>query len=162
PYTSRPDESGVVVAAVPNSDGGFTGVFNHRSSPWGTGLLSHAGTDLVRLDGAGATLWDHPLAKYQGLEGLDRAGPLLLTGVGATGEVLTFNHDGLGLGSFGFPPQVHYPGFFLDYPGAVRGYRGGEGRIYALVADPLNGMQHWYRLRGEDTIVSTTSAMTLS
>jgi hypothetical protein len=161
PYTSRPQDAAVLVAAVPNADGGFTGLFNDPSSPWGTGLLNNAGTDLMRLDDAGAMLWDHPLPEHKGLEGLERAGPLLLTGVGVTCEILAFNHDGLGMGSFGFPPQVHYLGFFLDHPGAVRAYRGGDGRIYALIADKANGMQHWYRLHGEETIASTSSAITL-
>ncbi len=160
-YTSRPDDSGVLVAAVPNSDGGFTGLLNDRSSPGGTGLLNHAGTDLIRLDAEGNALWDHPLPEHKGLEGLAGVGPLLLTGVGATCEVLAFNHDGLGLGSFGFPPQVHYLGFFLDHPGALRAYRGDDGRIYALVADNANGMQHWYRLNGEGTISTTASAFNL-
>jgi hypothetical protein len=162
-YTGRPDDSGILVAAVPdaNSSGGFTGLLNDRRSPWGTGLIPSAGTDLVCFDGAGATLWDHPLAEHKGVVGLERAGPLLLSGVGATCEILVFNHDGLGLGSFGFPPQVHYLGFFLDQPGAVRAYRGGDGRIYTLVADSSSGMQHWYRLHGEETIVTASSAISL-
>ena len=151
----------MLVAAVPNSDGGFTGLINDRSSPGGTGLLNHAGTDLIRLDAEGKPLWDHPLPEHKGLEGLAGVGPLLLTGVGATCEVLAFNHDGLGLGSFGFPPQVHYLGFFLDHPGALRAYRGDDGRIYALVADNANGMQHWYRLHGEGTISTTAGAFNL-
>jgi hypothetical protein len=164
PYTRRADPSAVLVGAVPDDDddGGFTGLINFRTSPYGTGLLATAGTDLVRLDPSGERLWDHPLAEHRGLEGLERAGPLLLTGVAATCEVLAFNRDGLGLGSFGFRPEVHYPGFFLDQPRALRAYRGGDNRIYALVADSVAGVQHWYRLHGEDSLVSTESVLTLS
>ena len=60
----------------------------------------------------------------RGLYGLDRSDPILLTGEAATCEVVAFNPDGLGLGSFGFPPEVHYHGYFLDHPQAVRAYRG--------------------------------------
>jgi hypothetical protein len=161
PYTGRPDDSGVLVAAVPSADGGFTGLINERSWPAGTGVLNHAGTDLIRLDAEGKVLWDHPLPEHKGLEGLAGVGALFLTGVGATCEVLAFNHDGLGLGSFGFPPQVHYLGFFLDNPGALRAYRGDDGRVYALVADSASGMQHWYRLNSEGTISATANAFKL-
>src|SRR5207248_1629726 len=107
PYTFQPDESGVLVGALPSADGGFTGLINFRTSPGGTGLLNHAGTDLVRVDAEGERLWDHPLPEHKGLEGLQAVGPVVLTGVGTTCEVLAFTRDGLGLGSFGFRPAVH-------------------------------------------------------
>ena len=161
PYTHQRDESGVLVGALPDAGGGFMGLLDSGTSPGGTGLLNHAGTDLIRVDAAGNPLWDHPLPEHKGLEGLQGVGPVVLTGVGATCEVLAFNRDGLGLGSFGFRPEVHYPGFFLDHP-RIRAYRGADNRIYALVADNFNGMQHWYRLHGDEAIVSTATALTLA
>src|SRR5262249_349043 len=146
PYTRQPDPSALLVGALPESDGGFLGLVNFRTAPGGTGLFSHAGTDLVRLGADGERLWDHPLPGRQGLVGLQGVGPVVLTGVGTTCEVLAFSRDGLGLGSFGFGKEAHYPGFFLDHPRALRAYRGADDHVYALVADSLSGVQHWYRL----------------
>ena len=86
---------------------------------------------MLRGSGSGTI----PLPEHKGLEGLQAVGPVVLTGVGATCEVLAFNRDGLGLGSLGFGPEVHYIGFFLDHPRALRAYRGDDGRAYALIAD---------------------------
>lgn len=161
PYTRKPDPSGSLVGTVPEADGGFTGLIHLRSSPGGTGLIDHAGTDLIRVDGEGLPLWDHPLSAHKGLVGLQAVGPLLLTGVGATCEVLAFNRDGLGVGSFGPGPEVHYSGSSLDQPRSLRAYRGIDGRTYALVADNANGMPHWWRLHGDDTIATGATPITL-
>src|SRR4029079_4100394 len=45
PYTRQPYPSAVLVGALPESDGGFTGLLNFRTAPGGTGPLNHAGTD---------------------------------------------------------------------------------------------------------------------
>src|SRR5262249_37604609 len=116
--------------------------------------------ELVRFDVARMRLWDHRLPIDHGVEGLQGVGPILLTALAASCEVLAFNRDGLGLGSLGFRPEVHGSGFFLDDPAAVRAFRGGDDRIYALASDRAGGKQHAYRLQG-DAIVTTETVLTL-
>jgi hypothetical protein len=81
--------------------------------------------------------------------------------VHATAEVLVFNADGLGLGSFGQPAQVHYSGFFIDNAEGLRLYRGSDGETYALVADAVSGRHHWYRLEGKDRITVSKNPVVL-
>jgi hypothetical protein len=162
PYTGRADETTGLACVSPTDDGGFLALANLRSAPGRTGLLNGAGTDIIRLEADGRLRWLHPLGRHRGLEGLATVGPVTITGVGTTAEILALNRDGLGLGSFGFPAGARYPGFFLDTPQAVRGYRGHDGRFYALIADKLGGMQHWWRLRGEDRIDARSTPITVS
>jgi Right handed beta helix region len=162
PYTGQPDETSGLAAATPAQDGGFLALANLRSAPGGTGLLNGAGTDAIGLEADGRLRWLHPLGQHKGMEGLATVGPVTITGVGTTAEIIALNRDGLGLGSFGFRAEAHYPGFFLDGPQAVRAYRGRDGRTYALIADTGGGMQHWWRLRGEDRIVTHSTPVTLS
>jgi hypothetical protein len=160
---SPPRQSGVasiLMGAVPDPDG-VTALVYRRTSIRPTGPPDRAGTELVRFDAAGARLWDYRLPLDRGLESLQSVGPILLTGLAASCEVLAFNHDGLGLGSLGFRGEVHGPGFTLDDPGALRAYRGSDNRVYALVVDRAGGKQHVYRLEG-DAIVSTENVLTLA
>jgi hypothetical protein len=162
PYTGQADEITGLAWVTQADDGGFLALANLRSAPGGTGLLKGAGTDLIGLEADGRLRWIHPLGGREGLAGLATVGPVTITGVGATAEILVLNRDGLGLGSFGFGAGAHYPGFLLNTPQAVRGYRGQDGRIYALIADNLGGMQHWWRLHGEDRIDTRSTPITVS
>ena len=147
PYTHQPEPNADVTAASPTEDGGIIANVRLKSSPGGIGLFNNAGTDLIRFDAEGRPKWLHPLGRHQGVEGLSTVGPITITGVGVTSEILAFDPDGLALGSFGPKPSVHYEGYFLDHPGAVRAYRGQDGRTYALIADNYGGRHHWWRLR---------------
>ena len=161
PYDGKPDETHGLAGATPTDDGGTIALANLNSAPGGTGLINRAGTDAIGLAADGRVRWLHPLGQHKGLEGWATVGPVTITGVGTTAEIIGLNRDGMGLGSFGPPAQVHYAGYFLDHPQAVRAYRGRDGRIHALIADNYGGMQHWFRLRGEDRINAQTAVVTL-
>jgi Right handed beta helix region len=162
PYTLQPEPSIDVTAASSTDDGGIIANARLKSSPGGVGLFHNAGTDLIRFDAEGHPKWLHPLERHQGIEGLATVGPVTITGVGVTSEILAFNPDGLGLGSFGPKARVHYEGYFLDHPGAVRAYKGADGRTYALIADNYSGRHHWWRLNGVEGIVSSRFPVTLN
>ena len=106
---------------------------------------------------AGSTRWPAD----RGLEGLSTVGAVTITGVGTTSEIIAVNRDGLGLGELRPAGEVHYQGYFLDHPEAVRAYRGHDGRTYALMADNFNGRHHWFRLDGEDRIVAVGAPVAL-
>ena len=161
PVTGRADDSGVLVGAIPGDDGGFTGLIRFRSSPGGSGLPDHAGTDLIGVDASGERLWNHPLSEHEGLQGLQSVGPVVLTSVAATREVLAFTRDGLGLGTLGFRSEAQGSGSSLDHPRSFQAYRGDDGKSYALVADVGRGMQHWWRLNRDDTIATSATAITV-
>jgi hypothetical protein len=162
PYTLEPDETKAgIFGATLADDGGFYGTVHLRSSPERTGLADNAGTDLCGFDSHGNLRWLHSLSRYRGLMGLSTVGGLTATGQYTTAEILLFNADGLGLGSFGQTPQVHYQGYFLDSPDAVRIYRGRDGQTYALIADIYNGRHHWYRLEGADRIAASKQPVVL-
>ena len=154
PYTRKPDDLNALTAAAFEPGGGYVANVLMGSSPDGTGLLNNAGTDIVGFDAAGRVRWFHALNRDKGLEGLSAAGPAFLSGVATSNEIIAVDQDGLGLGSFSPPERAHYAGYFLDHGPAVRGYRGQDGRDYALIADNFNGRHHWYRLDGADRIRS--------
>jgi hypothetical protein len=149
PYNHKPDQTRGLYGGSLDSEGFVTNI-NLVSSPDGTGLLNTAGTDLAGFDRKGQIRWFHQLDTDGGLVGLAAVGPVVLTGVGVSCEILAVNRDGLGLGSFGQPAQVHYPGFYLDHPEALQAYKGVDGRTYALVADNYDGRHHRYRLDDAD------------
>jgi hypothetical protein len=151
PYTHKPDATRGLYGATLDPDGLIANI-NLQSSPDGTGFLNSAGTDLAGFDRKGKLRWLHRLDTDGALAGLASVGPVVLAGVATTCEILAVNHDGLGLGSFGQPAQVHHPGFFLDHPEAVQAYKGRDGRTYALIADNYDGRHHWYRLDAADRI----------
>jgi hypothetical protein len=157
PYTHKIDPTYGLFGAAITPKGDVIASINLRSSPDGVGLFNGAGTDVASFDRRGRLRWFHPLVADRGILGLSAAGPVAITGVGTTAEILVFDHDGLGLGSFGQPAKVHYPGFFIDHPDAVRAYQGPDNRTYALIADNYNGRHHRYRLDGADRIRSSTT-----
>jgi hypothetical protein len=161
PYTHKLDPTdGFLSAAITPTGDVIANIFL-RSSPDGVGLSNTAGTDLASFDRRGQLRWIHRLDTDRGIVGLSAAGPVAITGVGTTAEILVFDQNGLGLGSFGQPAKVRYPGFFLDHPDAVRAYQGADDRTYALIADNFNGRHHWYRLDGADQIKSSSTPVTV-
>ncbi len=162
PYTFQPDEPEGLGSVTLESGGDYIGLIHMRTAPGGVGVLNHAGTDVAGIDARGDLRWMHTLSRHKGLEGLSTAGPVTITTVGTTSEVIALNRDGLGLGTFGQGPDLHYFGYFIDHPQAVRLYRGLDKRIYALLADNITGRLHWWRLRGEDRIATTATPVTLS
>jgi hypothetical protein len=160
PYNHKPDPTRGLYGASLDADGLIANI-NLQSSPDGTGLLNTAGTDLVGFDRNGQLRWFHKLDADGGLIGLAAVGPVVLAGVGVSCEILVVNRDGLGLGSFGQPSQVHYPGFYLDHPEAVQAYKGRDGRTYALIADNYDGRHHWYRLDAADQIKAYSTPLAL-
>jgi hypothetical protein len=162
PYDGKPDKSGIFTWAQLDPRGGYAANMLLFNSPDGTGLLNNAGTDVVGFDAQGRVRWFHLLDRDKGLEGLAAAGPLLLTGVATTNEIIVMDRDGLGVGSFSPPERAHYAGYFLDHPPAVTTFRGPDGRNYALIADNFNGRHHWYRLEGADRIKPATMPATLT
>ena len=162
PYSLRPEADADVTAATPTLDGGLIANVRIKSSPGGVGLFHNAGTDVVRFDSAGRPRWIHPLERHQGIEGLATVGPVTIVGVGVTSEVLAMDVDGLGLGSFGNRASSHYEGYFLDHPGAVRAYKGHDGRAYALIADNYAGRHHWWRLERSESIIHGRFPITIA
>ena len=161
PYTHQPDDPEGLGAVTLEPNGDYIGLIHMRSAPGGVGVLNHAGTDVAGIDARGGLRWLHTLSRHKGLEGLSNVGPVTITTVGTTSEVIALNRDGLGLGTFGQGPDLHYFGYFIDHPQAVRLYRGLDKRTYALLADNITGRLHWWRLRGEDRIATTATPVTL-
>ncbi len=162
PYTRKVDGTGGFTSAWLDPRGGAVADLMMMSSPDGAGLMNNAGSDILGFDRAGAVRWFHLLDRDKGLEGLAAVGPVLITGVATTAEIINMDRDGLGLGSFSPPERAHYQGYFLDHPPAVRGFRGSGGRDYALIADNANGRHHWFRLDGADRIKPATAPASLA
>ncbi len=161
PYDGKPDPTNGLAAAELTPDGGLIGLVYLKSTPESTGLLNSCGTDVARFDDDGEVRWVRTLSDRQGLMGLSTTGPVTFAGVATTCEVIATSADGLGLGTFGFGPDIHYEGYFLDHPQALRSYRGRDGRIYLITADNFNGRQHWRRLVGEEKITTTVRTLTI-
>ncbi len=162
PYSRKPDQVASFIWAEPDPRGGLFGNINLKDSPDGYGIMNNAGTDVAAVDREGRLRWVHTLDHDRGLEGLGVAGPVLITGVATTAEVIALDRDGLGLGSFSPPAKAHYQGYFLDHPQAVRAYKGPDGGTYALIADNYNGRHHWYRLAGADRIRPYSAPLSLT
>jgi nitrous oxidase accessory protein NosD len=162
PYNRKEDTTGGFTAAHVDPRGGFVANLFVNSSPDGAGLLNNGGTDILGFDRAGRTRWFHALDRDKGLEGLEAVGPVLITAIATTAEVINLDRDGLCLGSFSPPERAHYQGYFIDHPKAVRGFRSPDGRDYALLADNYNGRHHWFRLDGADRIRPSAAPASLS
>ncbi len=162
PYTRKEDATEGFTAAYMDPRGGLVANVGMKSSPDGVGLLNNGGTDILGFDGGGRTRWFHALDRDKGLEGLDAVGPVVITGIATTAEIINLDRDGLGLGSFSPPESIHYQGYFLDHPKAVRGLHSADGRDYALIADNFNGRHHWFRLEGADRIRPSATPVSLS
>ena len=162
PYTYKTEEYCPFIYAYTDPRGGFIGNVLLKDSPDGVGIMNNAGTDIAAIDRTGRLRWIHTLDRDRGLEGLGMAGPVVITGVASTAEIIVMDRDGLGLGSFSPPAKAHYQGYLLDHPEAVRAYTGPDGGAYALIADNYNGRHHWYRLDGADRIRPAKSTATLA
>ncbi len=162
PYTHEHDPQASPYCVVPALGGGYVANVNYKTSPGGTGLSNTAGTDLAGVDSRGDVRWVHPYSEKKGIVGLARLGPVMITGVTETSEIVAVDRDGLGLNGFTLPAKLHYSGYFLDHTEAVRSLRGTDGRLYALIADNYNGRIHWWRLEGEDRIKSRKTKFVVS
>jgi len=148
--------------AAPVGDGEVIGDLLYGSSPYGTGIGVGV-TDVARFKANGQMRWLHSLGNRKGLQGCDTAGPITVTGVATTAEVIAMNVDGLGLGSIGLPPAAHYTGFWYDNPyRSVEIYAGPDGHLYVLAVDDVYGCCHWWRVNWEGRLKTVTQPVTLS
>ncbi len=161
PYTGKPDGFGVA-SLYEIDDANLGTLINVRSAPGGTGLLNGAGTDMAGFDAAGNLRWLHPLAVHKGLYNFQSLGPVFVSGVGQSTEVVCVDRDGLGLGTFGQSPISHYNGYWLDHPGALQSWQGQDGNYYLLIADNFHGMHHWYRLGNLESLMRAVTPITVS
>jgi hypothetical protein len=161
PYTAKPDDFSIASLYEIN-DQSLGALVNLPTAPGRTGLFNGAGTDMAGFDAAGNLRWLHPLAIHCGLYNFQKIGPVFLSGVGQTSEIVCVNEDGLGLGTFGQSAASHYSGYWLDHPGAVQAWQGQNGQHYLLIADNYHGMHHWYRLGDQDKIVRNTMSFAVS
>ncbi|MDB5172337.1 MAG: hypothetical protein JWN51_1110, partial [Phycisphaerales bacterium] len=155
PYTHQPDQTNGIASTAFFPDGTRGVNVFMKSSPLGAGLTNGAGTDLAGFDARGDLRWLHPL-NLSAIYNMQTVGQAALIGTALTNNVLAFNQDGLGLGGCSQPAGAYYIGFWLDHPAAIQGYRGHDGRAYVITADNSNGRHHWYRLTGEDQIVTSS------
>jgi hypothetical protein len=155
PYTHKPDTSNNVSAWALFPDGTRAANVYMNSSPLGAGLANGCGTDVAGFDAKGDLRWFHPLS-LSAIYNMQTVGPVAFFGTALTNNVLAFNQDGLGLGGCSQPAGAYYGGFWLDHPGAIQAYHGHDGRTYVITADNSNGRHHWYRLTGEDQIVTSS------
>lgn len=161
PYSLKPDQFLSFLWAEPDPRGGLIGNAFFLDSPDGVGIMNTSGTDVASVDRDGRVRWVHTLDHDRGVVGLATAGPVAITGVATTAEIIVMDRDGLGLGGFSPPARAHYQGYFLDHPEAVRAYRGPDGGTYALIADNFNGRHHWFRLAGAERIRTASVPVTL-
>ncbi len=161
PYTGKADNFGM--ASLYEIDDTHLGaLINVPSAPGGTGLFNGAGTDMAGFDASGTLRWLHPLAVHKGLYNFQALGPVYVSGVGQTSEVVCVDRDGLGLGTLGQSAISHYDGYWLDHPGALQSWQGQDGNYYLLIADNYHGMHHWYRLGNQDHLMRTVTPLTVS
>ena len=161
PYTGKPDNFGVANLYEINEHN-LGALLNLPSAPGRTGLFNGAGTDMAGFDAAGNLRWLYPLAIHKGLYNFQALGPVFVSGVGQTSEVVCVNEDGLGLGTFGQSAVSHYNGYWLDHPGALQSWQGQDGQYNLLIADNFHGMHHWYRLGNQDKMVRNTTPLVVS
>jgi len=162
PHTYKVDPSAAFNLVAPTADGGLIGNFWVGSSPYGTGWSNNSGTDLARVDAKGDVRWFHSLGAYTGTPGLAQLGSVTIIGVCDKPQILAFDEDGLGLGSCGLPAQAQYDGFWIDYEEALQGYIGADGQPYALIGDNIKGCGHWYRLHGQDKLITLKTPVHLA
>lgn len=161
PYTGQPDSFGVASLYEIN-DTSLGALINMSTAPGRTGLFNGAGTDIAGFDAAGTLRWLHPLAIHKGLYNFQALGPVYVSGVGQTSEVVCVDRDGLGLGTFGQSALSHYSGYWLDHPGALQSWQGQDGNYYLLIADNYHGMHHWYRLGNQDKLLRNVTPISVS
>ena len=161
PYTGKPDNFNIA-SLYEIDDANLGALINVRTAPGSTGLFNGAGTDMAGFDAAGNLRWLHPLAIHKGLYNFQALGPVFVSGVGQTSEVVCVDRDGLGLGTLGQAAISHYSGYWLDHPGALQSWQGQDGNYYLLIADNYHGMHHWFRLGNQDSIVRSVAPVTVS
>ena len=163
PYTLQPEAfNHNLRCATPVGNGEVIGDLLYGSSPYGVGIGVGV-TDVARIKANGQMRWLHSLGNRKGLQGCDTAGPITVTGVATTAEVIAMNTDGLGLGSIGLPPESHYTGFWFDNPyRSVEIYTGPDGHMYVLGVDDIYGCCHWWRVNWEGRLKTVTQPVTLS
>lgn len=161
PYTGQKDNFSIASLHEIN-DNILGALINVNSAPGRTGLFNGAGTDMAGFDISGNMRWMHPLAIHKGLYNFQAIGPVYLSGVGQTSEIVCVDKDGLGLGTFGQSAVSNYTGYWLDHPGAVQAWQGQDGQYYLLIADNYHGMHHWYQMSNQDKIIRNTLIITIS
>ncbi len=162
PHTFTEEKLSRFAYFEPLPDGSAVGAMYLGTSTGGGGIFNGVGTDLVGVDANGKMRWANLLPQHQGIMGSSVVGPLVVTSVGTSAELLAFNTDGLGLGCFGLPKAAHYNGYWIDHPTALQVYRGKDGRTYGLLSDNYNGAQHWFRILGADKITATKQEFAVS
>jgi hypothetical protein len=157
PYDFEPDYlntkgaggNGIVAAGL-LSDGGSViqaWLRNSGDSPGNNG----AGTDLCGYGPDARRRWVHQLAQWRGIAGLGTVDDISLTAVSSRCEFLAVDADGLGLGGFCEPPQLKYPGYWIDHPN-LRLFKMPDGRLHATNGDNCSGRHPWYRLDNQESL----------
>jgi len=162
PYTWKPEGLGGLVRATWLSNGNLVGNINMANSGANNGLMNSIGNSLVEVDRTGKMRWFVPLPQYDALAGLGAVDGFYMVGMGMKPECFLFNKDGLGLGSFATPTRIHWEGFWLDYPDAIRLFKGNDGEIYAMIADNVKGCGRWFHLLHKGLLHESVQPWTLS
>jgi hypothetical protein len=155
PYDFKPDYTagyggnGFVVPGF-LSDGGAIYQLTLRGSG-GAYLNNGAGTDLCAYGPDGRRRWVLPQAQYKGIAGMGTVDDLTLTAVFYSAETLMVDADGLGLGGFCEPRQLHYLGYWIDHPN-LQLFKMPDGHLHATFGSNADGRHPWFRLDNQESL----------
>ncbi len=151
-FAGKTDDLRCASSARATPDGGVVAGINLRHTPYGMGLSNSGATDLARWNANGTLRWLRTMNDFNPIQGVEPFPGITISSWGHQAEYMAMDDDGLELGRFGFPANVHWGGFWVDHPQEWDATRSADGQIQIIIGDYVENCHHWMTVRSTGAV----------